>query len=114
MEPSTRSPKYLGIPYPNFGVPETRLVVTIEADAITPPFALTSSQFMFGAKVRASAFLRPNVRLGAGWIQAPTRSISATSVSLTRGRPCGSPAALMVSISCQCAPVTRVGCRDSH
>jgi hypothetical protein len=34
---STRSPKYLGIPYPNFGVPETRLVVTIEADAITPP-----------------------------------------------------------------------------
>ena len=32
------SQKYLGIPYPNFrGVPETRLVVTIEADAITPP-----------------------------------------------------------------------------
>ena len=32
------SHKYLGIPYPNFrGVPETRLVVTIEADAITPP-----------------------------------------------------------------------------
>ncbi len=32
------SQKYLGIPYPTFrGVPETRLVVTIEADAITPP-----------------------------------------------------------------------------
>lgn len=32
------SQKYLGAPYPNFrGVPETRLVVTIEADSITPP-----------------------------------------------------------------------------
>ncbi len=32
------SQKYLGMPYPNFrGVPETRLVVTIEADSITPP-----------------------------------------------------------------------------
>lgn len=32
------SQKYLGIPYPNFrGVPETRLLVTIEADSITAP-----------------------------------------------------------------------------
>ncbi|MDT5067332.1 MAG: hypothetical protein QOK02_3487 [Mycobacterium sp.] len=32
------SQKYLGTPYPNFtGQPETRLVVTIEADTITPP-----------------------------------------------------------------------------
>ena len=32
------SHKYLGIDYPNFtGKPETRLIVTIEADAVTPP-----------------------------------------------------------------------------
>ena len=32
------SQKYLGKPYPNFrGVPETRRVVTIEADSVTPP-----------------------------------------------------------------------------
>ncbi len=32
------SDKYLGIPYPNFtGGPETRIVVTIEADSIMPP-----------------------------------------------------------------------------
>jgi PPOX class probable F420-dependent enzyme len=32
------SQKYLGMPYPNFrGVPETRLIVTVEADSITPP-----------------------------------------------------------------------------
>ena len=32
------SQKYLGIPYPNFtGQPETRVIVTIEADAVTPP-----------------------------------------------------------------------------
>jgi PPOX class probable F420-dependent enzyme len=32
------SHKYLGIPYPNFtGQPETRLLVTIEADSILPP-----------------------------------------------------------------------------
>jgi PPOX class probable F420-dependent enzyme len=32
------SQKYLGIPYPNFtGKPETRVVVTIEADSVTPP-----------------------------------------------------------------------------
>ncbi|WP_445169401.1 PPOX class F420-dependent oxidoreductase [Mycolicibacterium sp. Dal123E01] len=32
------SEKYLGIPYPNFtGQPETRLIVTVEADAVTPP-----------------------------------------------------------------------------
>ncbi|HEY5843457.1 MAG TPA: TIGR03618 family F420-dependent PPOX class oxidoreductase [Mycobacterium sp.] len=32
------SQKYLGMPYPNFrGVPETRRVVTIEADSVTPP-----------------------------------------------------------------------------
>ena len=33
------SHKYLGIPYPNFsGNPdETRLIITIEADKITPP-----------------------------------------------------------------------------
>lgn len=32
------SQKYLGTPYPNFtGQPEARLVVTIEADTITPP-----------------------------------------------------------------------------
>jgi len=32
------SRKYLGIPYPNFtGQPETRLVITIAADSVTPP-----------------------------------------------------------------------------
>jgi PPOX class probable F420-dependent enzyme len=32
------SQKYLGIPYPNFtGKPETRVVVTIEADSVTAP-----------------------------------------------------------------------------
>jgi PPOX class probable F420-dependent enzyme len=32
------SQKYLGIPYPNFtGQPETRIIVTIEADSILPP-----------------------------------------------------------------------------
>ena len=32
------SDKYLGIPYPNFtGQPETRVLVTIEADSILPP-----------------------------------------------------------------------------
>jgi PPOX class probable F420-dependent enzyme len=32
------SQKYLGIPYPNFtGKPETRVIVTIEADSVTPP-----------------------------------------------------------------------------
>ncbi len=34
------SHKYLGIPYPNFtGQPETRVIVTIEADSILPPRA---------------------------------------------------------------------------
>ena len=32
------SQKYLGMPYPNFtGKPETRVLVTIEADRVTPP-----------------------------------------------------------------------------
>ena len=32
------SHKYLGVPYPNFsGKPETRVLVTIEADSILPP-----------------------------------------------------------------------------
>ena len=32
------SHKYLGVPYPNFsGKPETRIIVTIEADRVTPP-----------------------------------------------------------------------------
>jgi PPOX class probable F420-dependent enzyme len=32
------SQKYLGIPYPNFtGQPETRVIVTIEAESILPP-----------------------------------------------------------------------------
>ena len=32
------SQKYLGIPYPNFtGQAETRLIVTIAADSVTPP-----------------------------------------------------------------------------
>jgi PPOX class probable F420-dependent enzyme len=32
------SQKYLGTPYPNFtGQPETRVLVTIEADSVTPP-----------------------------------------------------------------------------
>jgi PPOX class probable F420-dependent enzyme len=32
------SQKYLGIPYPNFtGKPETRVVITIAADSVTPP-----------------------------------------------------------------------------
>jgi PPOX class probable F420-dependent enzyme len=32
------SQKYLGIPYPNFtGKPETRVLITIEADKVTPP-----------------------------------------------------------------------------
>ena len=32
------SHKYLGMPYPNFtGKPETRVLVTIEADKVTPP-----------------------------------------------------------------------------
>jgi len=32
------SHKYLGTPYPNFtGRPETRVVVTIEADRVLPP-----------------------------------------------------------------------------
>ena len=32
------SQKYLGRPYPNFrGVPETRRIVTVAADSITPP-----------------------------------------------------------------------------
>ncbi len=32
------SHKYLGIPYPNFtGGPETRVLVTIAADSVTPP-----------------------------------------------------------------------------
>jgi PPOX class probable F420-dependent enzyme len=32
------SQKYLGIPYPNFtGKPETRVLITIEADSVTPP-----------------------------------------------------------------------------
>ena len=32
------SQKYLGMPYPNFtGMPETRVLVTIEADRVTPP-----------------------------------------------------------------------------
>ncbi|CAN5685014.1 PPOX class F420-dependent oxidoreductase [soil metagenome] len=32
------SQKYLGRPYPNFtGQPEQRLIVTIEADSVTPP-----------------------------------------------------------------------------
>ena len=32
------SHKYLGIPYPNFtGQPETRVLVTVEADFVTPP-----------------------------------------------------------------------------
>jgi PPOX class probable F420-dependent enzyme len=32
------SHKYLGIPYPNFtGLPEVRVLVTIEADSILPP-----------------------------------------------------------------------------
>ena len=32
------SQKYLGMPYPNFtGGPETRVLVTIEADKVTPP-----------------------------------------------------------------------------
>jgi len=32
------SHKYLGIPYPNFsGQPETRVIVTIEADSMMPP-----------------------------------------------------------------------------
>src|ERR1700756_5585323 len=32
------SHKYLGMPYPNFtGQPETRLILTVEADKITPP-----------------------------------------------------------------------------
>ena len=31
------SQKYLGMPYPNFtGMPETRVLVTIEADRVTP------------------------------------------------------------------------------
>jgi PPOX class probable F420-dependent enzyme len=30
--------KYLGTPYPNFrGQPETRVVITVEADSVTPP-----------------------------------------------------------------------------
>ncbi len=32
------SHKYLGIPYPNFtGQPETRVLITIAADSVTPP-----------------------------------------------------------------------------
>jgi PPOX class probable F420-dependent enzyme len=32
------SQKYLGMPYPNFtGAPETRVLITIEADRVTPP-----------------------------------------------------------------------------
>jgi PPOX class probable F420-dependent enzyme len=32
------SHKYLGVPYPNFtGKPETRVLITIEADRVTPP-----------------------------------------------------------------------------
>lgn len=32
------SQKYLGIPYPNFtGQPETRVLITIAADSVTPP-----------------------------------------------------------------------------
>jgi hypothetical protein len=32
------SQKYLGMPYPNFtGMPETRVLITIEADRVTPP-----------------------------------------------------------------------------
>ena len=32
------SQKYLGMPYPNFtGSPETRVLITIEADRVTPP-----------------------------------------------------------------------------
>jgi PPOX class probable F420-dependent enzyme len=32
------SQKYLGMPYPNFtGKPETRVLITIEADTVTPP-----------------------------------------------------------------------------
>ncbi len=32
------SQKYLGMPYPNFtGQPETRLILTVEADKVTPP-----------------------------------------------------------------------------
>jgi hypothetical protein len=32
------SHKYLGVPYPNFtGKPETRVIVTIDADRVTPP-----------------------------------------------------------------------------
>ncbi|MDT5189932.1 MAG: hypothetical protein QOI28_2183 [Mycobacterium sp.] len=32
------SQKYLGTPYPNFrGQPETRVLITIEADTVTPP-----------------------------------------------------------------------------
>ena len=32
------SHKYLGIPYPNFtGKPETRVLITIAADSVTPP-----------------------------------------------------------------------------
>ena len=38
------SQKYLGIPYPNFtGQPETRVLVTIEADSILPPPRMTSA-----------------------------------------------------------------------
>jgi hypothetical protein len=33
-----QSHKYLGTPYPNFtGRPETRVIVTIEADRVLPP-----------------------------------------------------------------------------
>ncbi|HEV7422870.1 MAG TPA: TIGR03618 family F420-dependent PPOX class oxidoreductase [Mycobacterium sp.] len=32
------SQKYLGMPYPNFtGKPETRVLITVEADTVTPP-----------------------------------------------------------------------------
>lgn len=32
------SQKYLGIPYPNFtGKPEPRVLITVEADKVTPP-----------------------------------------------------------------------------
>jgi PPOX class probable F420-dependent enzyme len=83
------SQKYLGMPYPNFtGQPETRLILTVEADKVTSPY--TTDQ---------------------PWL---IRSSSATLVSFKRGLPRASPAdRSWSSISFQWSSVTNLGCRDS-
>ena len=89
------SQKYLGMPYPNF--------TGIAGDA--------GARHHRGRQGHAARAGLTAVSAGQPW---PIRSSSATLVSFTRGRPCGSPAdRSWSSISFQWSSVTSLGCRDS-